>query len=39
MNQFIKILKALLKQLISLKNFNTSQMQIFSVYNLREGLK
>jgi SepF-like predicted cell division protein (DUF552 family) len=39
MNQFIKILKALMKQLISLKNFKHENMQIFSVYDLKKGLK
>jgi len=39
MNQFIKVLKSLFKQLINLKNFKIEQMEIFSVYNIRQGLK
>ena len=39
MNQFIKVLKSLLKQLISLKNFKSEQMEIFTVYNMRSGLR
>ncbi len=39
MNQFIKILKTLLRQLISLKSFKPTQMEVLSVYNLQEILK
>ncbi|XP_031472708.1 uncharacterized protein LOC116245181 [Nymphaea colorata] len=38
-NQFIKVLKALLRQLISLKNFDAKKMEVFSVYDLYRGLE
>jgi hypothetical protein len=38
LNQFLKVLKSLLKQLIALKGFNRSGMQIFSVDDLKAGL-
>ena len=38
LNQFLKVLKSLLKQLIALKGFDRSHMQISSADNLKEGL-
>ena len=39
MNQFLKILKAQLKQLMALKNFKSKDMEVFSVYNMKEIIK
>lgn len=38
-NQFIKVLKALLRQLISLKNFDVKKMEVFTIYDLYRGLE
>jgi hypothetical protein len=38
-NQFIKVLKSLLRQLIALKNFDVSKMEIFTIYDLYRGLE
>lgn len=38
LNQFIKVLKSLLRQLISLKNFKTEKMEVFTIYDLHRGL-
>lgn len=38
LNQFVKVIKSLLRQLIALKGFDRSRMQIFSVNDLKEGL-
>jgi hypothetical protein len=39
MNQFVKTLKALLRQLIALKSFKSENMEILSVYNIQEVLR
>lgn len=39
LNQFIKVLKSLLRQLISLKNFKTEKMEVFTIYDLYRGLE
>jgi hypothetical protein len=38
-NQFNKVLKSLLRQLISLKNFSIDNMEIFTIYDLYQGLE
>lgn len=38
-HQFLKILKALLSQLMALKNFKPGEMEILSIYNIEEILR
>lgn len=38
MNQFVKTLKALLRQLIAFKNLKSDSMEVLSVYNIEEVL-
>lgn len=39
MNQFVKVLRHLFRQLISFKNFNQSDMEILPVYHLKDVLR
>lgn len=38
LNQFVKVLKSLLRQLIVLKGFQPSRMEVVSVFNLHQAL-